>query len=96
MNSKSPEPLPHRDRVRRVVLLCCAFARNVAYYRAGWADRAQPLLSELHPHASFWRQVNGNFLDMAVLDWCKLFGDPKETPRKRLAKHHWGHDKNCA
>nr|WP_294566448.1 hypothetical protein [uncultured Rhodopila sp.] len=89
MNSESPEPLPHRDRVRRIVLLCCAFARNVAYYRAGWADRAQPLLSELHPHASFWRQVNGNFLDMAVLDWCKLFGDPKETPQKRLAKHHW-------
>ena len=72
-----------------MALLCCAFARNVAFYRAGWADEAQSLLSTYHSKASFWRQVNGNFFDMAVLDWCKLFGDQKETPRKRLGKHHW-------
>jgi len=89
MNSNLPEPLPRRDRIRRVAILCCAFARNVAFYRAGWSDEAQPLLSEYHPKVSFWRQVNGNFFDMAVLDWCKLFGDQKETPRKRLGKHHW-------
>ena len=83
------EPLSRRDRLRRVAMLCCAFARNVAFYRAGWSDEAQPLLSEYHPKASFWRQVNSNFFDMAVLDWCKLFGDQKETPRKRLGKHHW-------
>jgi hypothetical protein len=23
------------------------------------------------------------------LEWCKLFGEQKETPRKRLGKHHW-------
>jgi hypothetical protein len=75
--------------MRRVVLLCCAFARNVAFYRAGWAEQAQPLLSKRHPQAPFWRQVNGNFFDMAVLDWCKLFGDQKDTPHRRLGKHHW-------
>jgi hypothetical protein len=89
MNSDLSEPLPHRDRSRRVALLCCAFARNVAFHRAGWADEAQPLLSSHHPKASFWQQVNCNFFDMAVLDWCKLFGDQKETPLKRLGKHHW-------
>jgi hypothetical protein len=26
------------DRVRRVVLLCNNFARNVAFYRAGWSE----------------------------------------------------------
>jgi hypothetical protein len=89
VTSEESEPLPHRDRMRRVVLLCCAFARNVAFYRAAWTDQAQPLLSKRHPEASFWRQVNGNFLDMAVLDWCKLFGDQKDTPYRRLGKHHW-------
>jgi hypothetical protein len=39
-------------------------------------------LSERHPQASFWRQINANFFDLAVLDWCKLFGDPEQ-------KHHW-------
>jgi len=88
--SRAPcAPLSHRDRVRRVVLLCASFGRNAAYYRAGWGGEAQPLLSERHPDTSFWRQVNANFLDMAVLDWCKLFGDQKETPRARVGKHHW-------
>jgi hypothetical protein len=82
--------LSHRDLVRRVVILCCSFTRNVAYYRAGWAEQAQPLLSERNPkEVSFWRQVNGNLFDMAVLDWCKLFGDQKLTPTKQLGKHHW-------
>jgi len=27
--------------------------------------------------------VNGNFLDICVLEWCKLFGDP-------CGKHYWG------
>lgn len=26
--------------------------------------------------------INGNFVDVAILDWCKLFGDTSET-------HHW-------
>jgi len=25
----------------------------------------------------FWRTVNGNFLDLCVLEWCKLFGDKR-------------------
>ena len=41
------------------------------------------MLSPSQRHASFWRQANANFLDMCVLEWCKLFGDPK-------GEHYWG------
>jgi hypothetical protein len=64
-----------RDRLRRVVLLCAHFSRNLAYYRAGH-DR----LTRASP--SFWITIDGNFLDMAVMEWCKLFGD-------RNGKHFW-------
>jgi hypothetical protein len=57
-----------RDRLRRVVRLCAHFARNLAYYRAGH-DR----LTEAS--AEFWITVDGNFIDMAVTEWCKLLGD---------------------
>ena len=29
-----------------------------------------------------WCSANGNFLDVSVLEWCKLFGEPN-------GKHHW-------
>jgi hypothetical protein len=56
--------------------------RNLAYYRVGgqhpigWKD--PPLVAT----ASFWRLVNGNFIDACVLDWCKLLGDAK-------GQHFW-------
>ena len=61
--------------MRRVVLLCVHFSRNLAYYRAGHGR----LTSGSPP---FWRTIDGNFLDMAVLEWCKLLGD-------RTGKHSW-------
>jgi hypothetical protein len=68
------------EKLRRVVALCCSFGRNMAYYRAGWNEEHKHLLDMTN--GNFWRQVNGNFLDMCVLEWCKLFADKK-------AKHHW-------
>lgn len=65
-----------RDRVRGVGLLCCHCVRNVAYYRAGWVD------GQFISNDDFWRNANSNFLDIAVLEWCKLFAD-------RNGKHHW-------
>ena len=65
------------QRVRRVAILCCHCARNVAYYRSGW-NRSQLVKNE-----DFWVSANGNFLDLAVLEWCKLFTDHR-------GKHHWG------
>jgi hypothetical protein len=89
-NGEPTDQLSPRELIRRVVLICSSFMRNVAFYRAGHLEEFKPLLSERNPKdANFWRQVNGNFIDIAVLDWCKLFGNKKSTPRHNLAKHHW-------
>lgn len=66
----------HRTLLRRTGILCLHCLRNIAYYRA-W--NAAP---SLRKKEQFWRSVNGNFIDMAFLEWCKLFGDS-------TAKHHW-------
>ena len=63
-------------RVRRVALLCCHCARNVAYYRAWWDGK------ELVTNDDFFVNANSNALDIAVLDWCMLFTD-------RGGKQHW-------
>jgi hypothetical protein len=74
--------LTRNDRLRRVVLVCTFFMRNLAYYRGarespvGWWD------PPLRPEASFWRTVANNSLDLAVLEFCKLFADLK-------GKHCW-------
>ena len=33
---------------------------------------------EPSPRLNFWRVIYGNFLDVAVIDWCKLFGSDHE------------------
>jgi hypothetical protein len=71
-----------RDRLRRVVLLCASFIRNLAYFRAGQDKEGLPLLQERAPFASFWRQVNSNCIDLCVLEWCKLFAE-------KNGEHHW-------
>jgi hypothetical protein len=75
--------MSRRDRLRRVVILCRNFALNLAYYRVGRRPEHRPLQDfPRHASASFWRAVSGNFIDSCVLEWCKLFADPK-------GKHHW-------
>jgi hypothetical protein len=74
--------MPRKDRLRRVVLLYCSFARNLAYYRIAWSEEYRHLLNLPHIYGYFWRAANNNFLDMCVLEWCKLFAD-------RQGKHHW-------
>lgn len=74
--------MTRRDRLRRVVIVCASFARNLAYYRVGQEPGSSALHAPAHPHASFWRQANGNFLDLCVLEWCKLFGE-------RKGEHGW-------
>jgi hypothetical protein len=73
--------MSRRDRLRRVVILCRNFAVNLAYYRVG--RKGEHLhLQDHQKRGNFWRVVSGNFIDICVLEWCKLFADPKE-------KHHW-------
>lgn len=66
-----------RGRLRRVGILCCHCLRNLAFYRAGY-KAGTPFKGR-----QFWVNLNGNFLDIAVLEWCKLFGDPR-------GKHYFG------
>ena len=63
------------DRARRAAWLCCHFARNYAYYVV---FRNSSLLNK----EGFWLTVHGNFADVCVLEWCKLFGN-------RNGKYHW-------
>jgi hypothetical protein len=67
--------LTRKERVRRSILLCAHCVRNVAYYRAGHESMKKT-------HSQFWATVDGNFIDTAFLQWCKLFGDGN-------GKHHW-------
>jgi hypothetical protein len=64
------------DRVRGVGQLCFHCTRNIAYYRAGWMGK------NFVSNDDFWVNANSNFLDIAVLEWCKLFTDTK-------GKHYW-------
>jgi hypothetical protein len=70
--------LTKRQRLRRVARLCCCFTRNLAYRRAG-----HHRLTAGGDGSEFLSTTDGNFLDTAVIEWCKLFGD-------RKAKHYWG------
>jgi hypothetical protein len=75
--------LTRRERLRRVVILCASFARNVAYFRAGQSQTGSAVRAPSHACSAFWTQVSANSLDIAVLEWCKLLGDEKD-------KHFWG------
>lgn len=66
--------------VRRVCLLCCHCVRNIAYYRVGFVNEDGS--GALKQRTQFGATVNSNMLDIAVLEWCKLFAD-------RNAHHHW-------
>jgi len=68
--------LTRRQQLRRVGLACCHCLRNLAYYRS-WHEAGQPRRNE-----QFWVSANGAFLDITVLEWCKIFGDSK-------GKHRW-------
>ncbi|MDR3489795.1 MAG: hypothetical protein P4M05_33515 [Bradyrhizobium sp.] len=76
------EPMTRKDRLRRVAIICADFARNLAYYRVGQSQSGSAFHDPSHPQASFWRQANANFLDLAVLEWCKILGE-------RKGKHYW-------
>jgi hypothetical protein len=68
--------MTRRQLLRRTGILCCHFLRNLAFYKAGWEK------GKLVTNNQFFVNANGNFLDICVLEWCKLFGD-------KQAKHHW-------
>jgi hypothetical protein len=64
------------QRLRRVLLLACHFARNLGYYRSGMRRGKSRLPDE------YWKTVTSNCLDVCILEWCKMFADPSDP-------HHW-------
>ena len=69
--------MTRRQRLRRVAIICCHCLRNLAFYRSG--RQGNSLVFKEH----FWVNVNNNFLDICVLEWCKVFGD-------KHGMHYWG------
>jgi hypothetical protein len=69
-------PLTRQQRVRRVGILCLYCLRNLAFRNAGWGR------GSLIRNEEFWINANGNFLDIAVLEWSKLFAEPR-------GRHAW-------
>ena len=54
---------------------------NLAYYRVG--RKPEHLhLQNYKTRGNFWRVVSGNCIDTCVLEWCKLFADPR-------GEHYW-------
>ena len=68
--------MTRQERIRRVAWLCIHFTRNLAFYRA---------IRDLElgkKEGDFWITMEGNCLDIAVLEWCKLFGE-------KTGEHSW-------
>ena len=70
--------MTRRERLRRIAILCHNCARNVAYYRAG-RHEGRTVFDEAR---NIFATINSNFLDIAVMEWCKLFDHGEE--------HGWG------
>jgi hypothetical protein len=66
------------NKSRRAAIVCVHVIRNLGFFRAGWDGKVR-----LFPKSDLWATINSNFIDIAVLEWCKLFGDSR-------ARHHWG------
>ena len=66
------------SRLRVYAELSCEIIRNAAYYSAGWEANGK----QKREDSDFWRNLIGNFLDIAVLSWCFLYGDKR-------AKFRW-------
>lgn len=81
LDDEDDESLTEGERLRRVALLTRHCIDNIACYRAGWATDSK---GEKHVvvQRNFWIRANGNFLDIAVSEWCKVFAD-------RRSKHHF-------
>jgi hypothetical protein len=63
-------------RIRNLYRLSQSTLRNAAYYRGAAS------LGSFDISKQFAVAARNNCLDMAFLDWCKLFADKK-------GKHHW-------
>ncbi|MFL9945797.1 hypothetical protein PQR68_07395 [Paraburkholderia agricolaris] len=72
--------MPDVRLARRQAILSCAIIRNVVFYYVGWvSEDGQGTLKD---DTELGRTINSNFIDMAVLEWAKLFVDAR-------GRHSW-------
>ena len=62
-------------RLHNTALTCLQCLRNLAYFTAAHEARAWA-------KNDFFVAIHNNFLDISVLEWCKVFGD-------KNGKHFW-------
>ena len=79
------------QRVLGVQRLSVHFVRNLAFYRAARdADKKRTT-----PNTKLWRLIDGDFVDVAVLEWCKLLGEKPyalmKKPPKSPSRYGWEH-----
>lgn len=67
-----------REALDHAVMVLAAVIRNIHLKRVLHAIDPAPRLN-------FWRLTYGNLLDMAVIEWCKLFG----SDHKEHQPVHW-------
>lgn len=79
-----------RKKVRLSCSLCLSFVRNYALYLAAWNEDGAHFvggpITQLVPESYLKHIANvnvGNSIDIATLEWCKLFGNYKQE------KLHW-------
>jgi len=65
------------DKIRRAINLCTLFTLNMAYYRASFRNSKY-----IGGNNNFSITISGNFIDISIVEWCKLFGSYDED-------HHW-------
>ena len=75
-------------RLRRVVILCQTFMRNLAYFRAANSYRDTLRDPPFTPEREVLITSINNNLDVCVTEWCKLFGEPE-------GKHAWEKIVSC-
>jgi len=68
--------MDRRTRLQRTSVLCQHTLRNLAYLEA------MAECQESWEHAEFWIAAHNNFLDVGILEWCKLFAES-------TGKHYW-------
>jgi hypothetical protein len=78
------EPLTPLDRVRRTFITAHSAVKNFAYYRA--ARESTSRANSVQQEDVHIRIVN-NFLDIGVLDWCKLFVRDERHAWNRIVPH---------
>jgi hypothetical protein len=76
----------HETRIESVIKVIAAFVWNLHLKRVLHGVDPDPRLN-------FWRVIYGNLFDMAVIEWCKLFGSHAETTHWKQVVPQADHDR---